>query len=193
VRRFGLTPKVALLSHSNFGSLRTPSALKMSRTRELITARAPELEVDGEMHGDAALAEEIRQRLYPDCKLRGEANLLVMPNLDAANIAFNLIKASNGDGITVGPILLGAARPVHILTPTATVRRLNMTALRGDANHLRSCRPGSAAGRGMPWRSMRATLTRQFFTPRRSSSMRSSQPVLLSRSVKPSKTKLPRL
>ncbi|MBK9954380.1 MAG: NADP-dependent malic enzyme [Rhodocyclaceae bacterium] len=140
VRRFGLTPKVALLSHSNFGSLRTPSALKMSRTRELITARAPELEVDGEMHGDAALSEEIRQRLYPDCKLRGEANLLVMPNLDAANIAFNLIKAVNGDGVTVGPILLGAARPVHILTPTATVRRLvNMTALAVvDANHLRS-------------------------------------------------------
>ncbi|MBK6677877.1 MAG: NADP-dependent malic enzyme [Rhodocyclaceae bacterium] len=140
VRRFGLTPKVALLSHSNFGSLRTPSALKMSRTRELITARAPELEVDGEMHGDAALSEEIRQRLYPDCKLKGEANLLVMPNLDAANIAFNLIKAVNGDGVTVGPILLGAARPVHILTPTATVRRLvNMTALAVvDANHLRS-------------------------------------------------------
>ena len=139
VRRFGLTPRVALLSHSNFGSLRSQSALKMSRTRELIAARAPDLEVDGEMHGDAALSEEIRQRLYPDCKLKGEANLLVMPNLDAANIAFNLIKAVNGDGVTVGPILLGAAKPVHILTPTATVRRLvNMTALSVvDANHLR--------------------------------------------------------
>jgi malate dehydrogenase (oxaloacetate-decarboxylating)(NADP+) len=140
VRRFGLAPKVALLSHSNFGSLRSESALKMSRTRELIVARAPDLEVDGEMHGDAALDESIRQRLYPDCKLRGAANLLVMPNLDAANIAFNLIKAISGDGITVGPILLGAAKPVHILTPTATVRRLvNMTALAVvDANHLRS-------------------------------------------------------
>jgi malate dehydrogenase (oxaloacetate-decarboxylating)(NADP+) len=130
VRRFGLAPKVALLSHSNFGSVRSASAQKMSRTRELIAERAPELEVDGEMHGDAALSEEIRQRIYPDCRLKGEANLLVMPNLDAANIAFNLIKAVNGDGVTVGPILLGAARPVHILTPTATVRRLvNMTAL----------------------------------------------------------------
>jgi len=140
VRRFGLAPKVALLSHSNFGSLRSESALKMSRTRELIVERAPELEVDGEMHGDAALDEAIRSRFYPDCKLRGQANLLVMPNLDAANIAFNLIKAISGDGITVGPILLGAARPVHILTPTATVRRLvNMTALAVvDANHLRS-------------------------------------------------------
>jgi malate dehydrogenase (oxaloacetate-decarboxylating)(NADP+) len=130
VRRFGLAPKVALLSHSNFGSVRSASAQKMSRTRELIVERAPDLEVDGEMHGDAALSEEIRQRIYPDCRLKGEANLLVMPNLDAANIAFNLIKAVNGDGVTVGPILLGAARPVHILTPTATVRRLvNMTAL----------------------------------------------------------------
>jgi malate dehydrogenase (oxaloacetate-decarboxylating)(NADP+) len=140
VRRFGLTPKVALLSHSNFGSLRSDSALKMSRTRELIATMAPDLEVDGEMHGDAALDESIRQRLYPDCKLRGAANLLVMPNLDSANIAFNLIKAVSGDGITVGPILLGAAKPVHILTPTATVRRLvNMTALAVvDANHLRS-------------------------------------------------------
>ncbi len=140
VRRFGLAPKIALLSHSSFGSLRTESALKMSRTRELIEARAPDLEVDGEMHGDAAMSEEIRQRLYPDCKLKGKANLLVMPNLDAANIAFNLIKAINGDGVTVGPILLGAARPVHILTPTATVRRLvNMTALAVvDANHLRN-------------------------------------------------------
>jgi malate dehydrogenase (oxaloacetate-decarboxylating)(NADP+) len=139
VRRFGLTPKVALLSHSSFGSQRSESALKMSRTRELIAERAPDLEVDGEMHGDAALDESIRQRLYPDCRLRGAANLLVMPNLDAANIAFNLIKAISGDGITVGPILLGAAKPVHILTPTATVRRLvNMTALAVvDANHLR--------------------------------------------------------
>ncbi len=130
VRRFGLTPKVALLSHSNFGSVRSAAAQKMARARQLIEARAPGLEVDGEMHGDAALSQAIRERAFPDCRLKGEANLLIMPNLDAANIAFNLIKAVNGDGITVGPILLGAAKPVHILTPTATVRRLvNMTAL----------------------------------------------------------------
>jgi malate dehydrogenase (oxaloacetate-decarboxylating)(NADP+) len=140
VRRFGLAPKVALLSHSNFGSVRSESAAKMSRARALIAEREPDLEVDGEMHGDSALSEEIRQRLYPDCRLKGEANLLVMPNVDAANIAFNLIKVLNGEGVTVGPILLGAAKPVHILTPTATVRRLvNMTALSVvDANHLRN-------------------------------------------------------
>ncbi len=140
VRRFGLTPKVALLSHSNFGSVKSASATKMRVAREMIAARAPDLEIDGEMHGDAALSEEIRHRLYPECRLKGEANLLIMPNVDAANIAFNLIKITSGDGITVGPILLGAARPVHIVTPTATVRRLvNMTALAVvDANHLRS-------------------------------------------------------
>jgi malate dehydrogenase (oxaloacetate-decarboxylating)(NADP+) len=140
VRRFGLAPKVALLSHSNFGSVRSESAAKMSLARALIAERDPELEVDGEMHGDSALSEEIRQRLYPDCRLKGEANLLVMPNVDAANIAFNLVKVVNGEGVTVGPILLGAAKPVHILTPTATVRRLvNMTALSVvDANHLRN-------------------------------------------------------
>ena len=139
VRRFGLTPKVALLSHSNFGSVPTEATRKMARALEIITARAPELEVDGEMHGDAALNETIRKRAYPGSRLKGEANLLIMPNVDAANIAFNLLKETNGEGITVGPILLGAAKPVHILTPTATVRRLvNMTALAVvDANHLR--------------------------------------------------------
>jgi len=139
VRRFGVTPKVALLSHSNFGSVRSGSAAKMSRAREIIAARVPDLEVDGEMHGDSALSESIRNRFYPECRLTGEANLLIMPNLDAANIAFNLLKVTNGDNITVGPILLGAARPVHILTPTASVRRLvNMTALAVvDANHHR--------------------------------------------------------
>ncbi|HTZ00625.1 MAG TPA: phosphate acyltransferase, partial [Rhodocyclaceae bacterium] len=130
VRRFGLTPKVALLSHSNFGSVGSASARKMAAARRIIAERAPDLEMDGEMHGDSALSEAIRARLYPDCKLRGEANLLIMPNLDAANIAFNLIKVVSGDGITVGPMLLGAAKPAHILTPTATVRRLvNATAL----------------------------------------------------------------
>jgi malate dehydrogenase (oxaloacetate-decarboxylating)(NADP+) len=136
VRRFGLTPKVALLSHSSFGTSDAPSAAKMRKALALIEAAAPGLEVDGEMHGDAALSEEIRARLFPDCRLKGEANLLVMPNLDAANIAFNLLKTAAGDGITVGPILLGAAKPVHILTPSATVRRVvNMTALTvADAN-----------------------------------------------------------
>ena len=140
VRRFGLTPKVALLSHSNFGSMNSCSAQKMSRTRELIAEKNPSLEVDGEMHADAALDESTRQRLFPDSVLKGSANLLIMPNLDAANIAFNLLKTVASGGITVGPILLGAAKPVHILTPTASVRRLiNMTALAVvDANHHQS-------------------------------------------------------
>jgi malate dehydrogenase (oxaloacetate-decarboxylating)(NADP+) len=130
VRRFGISPKVALLSHSNFGTDDSPSVLKMSRARELIEQRAPDLEVEGEMHGDSALSEEIRNRVYPDSRLKGQANLLVMPNLDAANISFNLLKMTGGEGLTIGPILLGAAMPVHILTPSTTVRRLvNMTAL----------------------------------------------------------------
>jgi malate dehydrogenase (oxaloacetate-decarboxylating)(NADP+) len=130
VKRFGISPKVALLSHSNFGTDDSPSVLKMSRARELIAQRAPDLEVEGEMHGDAALSEEIRNRVYPDSRLKGQANLLVMPNLDAANISFNLLKMTSGEGLTIGPILLGAAMPVHILTPSTTVRRLvNMTAL----------------------------------------------------------------
>jgi malate dehydrogenase (oxaloacetate-decarboxylating)(NADP+) len=130
VQRFGLAPKIALLSHSSFGSARTPSAQKMSRVRELLERMAPQLEVEGEMHGDAALSEEIRMQVFPQSRLEGEANLLIMPTLDAANISFNLLKVVAGEGITVGPILLGAARPCHILTPTATVRRLvNMTAL----------------------------------------------------------------
>ncbi|OIQ97773.1 NAD-dependent malic enzyme [mine drainage metagenome] len=139
VRRFGLVPKLALLSHSNFGSVHSASAHKMRAARELIERLAPDLEVDGEMHGDAALSELIRNRSYPGSHLSGEANLLIMPNVDAANIAFNLLKITNGDGITVGPMLLGAAQPVHILTPTTTVRRLvNMTALAVvDANHMK--------------------------------------------------------
>jgi malate dehydrogenase (oxaloacetate-decarboxylating)(NADP+) len=130
LRRFGLTPKVALLSASNFGSLELESSRKMQRALALLRDRAPELEVEGEMHGDAALSEEIRLKLFPNSRLRGEANLLIMPTLDAANIAFNLLKTAAGDGVTIGPILLGAARAVHILTPSATVRRIvNMTAL----------------------------------------------------------------
>ena len=130
IRRFGITPKVALLSHSSFGTAHTPTAVKMRRALQLIENLAPGLEVEGEMQGDAALSQEIRERVFPNARLKGEANLLVMPTLDAANIAFNLLKTAAGDGITVGPILLGVARPVHILTPSATVRRIvNMTAL----------------------------------------------------------------
>ena len=129
VRRFGLVPKLALLSHSNFGSDDSRSARKMREVRELLVERAPGLELDGEMHGDAALSEAIRARVHPDSTLKGEANLLVMPNLDAANISFNLLKITGGDGVTVGPILLGARKPVLIATPSATVRRLvNLTA-----------------------------------------------------------------
>jgi malate dehydrogenase (oxaloacetate-decarboxylating)(NADP+) len=132
VRRFGHTPKVALVSHSNFGSSRSSSARKMAQARALIEARDPSLDVDGEMQGDAALSEDIRTKLYPGSRLKGEANLLVMPNLDAANIAYNLLKITGGGGITIGPILLGCAKPVHIVTPSATVRRIvNMTALAG--------------------------------------------------------------
>ena len=130
VRRFGITPKVALLSHSNFGSFDDASARKMAHARRLLEQRAPELEVEGEMHGDSALSENLRTQLFPDSRLAGEANLLVMPNLDAANIAHNLLKMVSGNGITIGPILLGAAKSVHILTATATVRRIvNMSAL----------------------------------------------------------------
>ncbi len=130
LRRFGILPKVALLSHSAFGAADTPSAIKMRRALALIHDALPALEIDGEMHGDAAISEEIRGNLFPGSRLKGEANLLVMPTLDAANIAFNLLKTAAGDGITVGPILLGCAGSVHILTPSATVRRIvNMTAL----------------------------------------------------------------
>ena len=130
VKRFGLVPKVALLSHSSFGAEDTPTAIKMRRALELLRVRAPQLEVEGEMHGDAALSEEIRNQVFPPTRLKGQANLLIMPTLDAANIAFNLLKTSGSDGLTVGPLLLGAARPAHIMTPTASVRRLvNVTAL----------------------------------------------------------------
>jgi len=136
IRRFGITPKVALLSHSSFGSSAHPQARKMQAALALINAHEPELEVDGEMHGDAALSEEVRNRVFPNSRLIGEANLLIMPTLDAANISFNLLKAAAGSGLTLGPILLGVAKPAHILTPSATVRRIvNMTALTTvDAN-----------------------------------------------------------
>lgn len=130
IRNFGITPKVALLSHSTFGTEDTPTSLKMREVLSLLNQRAPQLEVEGEMHGDAALDERIRLAAFPNSRLKGQANLLVMPTLDAANISFNLLKVAAGDNLTIGPIMLGAARPVNILTPTATVRRIvNMTAL----------------------------------------------------------------
>ena len=137
--RFGIKPKVALLSHSNFGSSNQPSAVKMRQTLELLRVQAPWLEVDGEMHGDVALDAEARGKLMPHSTLTGEANLLVLPNIDAANISYNLLKQAAGGGIAVGPVLLGASAPVHVLTPSTTVRRIvNMTALTvADANAAR--------------------------------------------------------
>jgi malate dehydrogenase (oxaloacetate-decarboxylating)(NADP+) len=134
--RFGIKPKVALLSHSNFGSSNHPSARKMRETLELLRNQAPWLEVDGEMHGDVALDGEAREQLMPHSTLAGDANLLVLPNIDAANISYNLLKTAAGGNIAVGPVLLGAARPVHILTASTTVRRIvNMAALTvADAN-----------------------------------------------------------
>ncbi|WP_421995243.1 NADP-dependent malic enzyme [Roseococcus sp.] len=132
VRRFGLTPKVALLSHSSFGSSGAPSARKMREALRLIHAAAPELEVDGEMHGDAAIVEAIRAKAVPDPKLEGMANLLIFPNLDAANIAFNLVKAVS-DGLQVGPMLLGMNKPIHVLVPSVTARGIaNLAAVAGS-------------------------------------------------------------
>ena len=137
--RFGLKPKVALLSHSNFGSSNQPSAVKMRRTLDLLREQAPWLEVDGEMHGDVALDGAARNALMPHSTLSGDANLLVLPNIDAANISYNLLKTAAGGNIAIGPVLLGAAKPVHILTASTTVRRIvNMTALTvADANAAR--------------------------------------------------------
>ncbi|AXA92746.1 NADP-dependent malic enzyme [Massilia sp. YMA4] len=130
MRRFGLSPSVALLSHSNFGSSNSESAQKMRATLKLVQERAPDLEIDGEMHGDTALDSKLRKKLMPNSRLERDANLLVAPNIDSANIAYNLVKTAAGNGIAIGPILLGCAAPVHILTPSATVRRIvNMTAL----------------------------------------------------------------
>jgi len=130
LERLGITPRVALLSHSNFGTSNSASAKKMRAALELIQQKAPGLEVDGEMHGDTALDSKLRAKIMPQSTLKGDANLLVMPNIEAANIAYNVVKTAAGNGIAVGPVLLGCARPVHILTPSATVRRIvNMTAL----------------------------------------------------------------
>ncbi|MFA3761916.1 MULTISPECIES: NADP-dependent oxaloacetate-decarboxylating malate dehydrogenase [unclassified Yersinia (in: enterobacteria)] len=130
VRRFGIEPKVALLSHSSFGTSDCPAARKMRRTLELVNQMAPELEIDGEMHGDAALVESIRHNLMPDSPLKGAANVLIMPNMEAARISYNLLRVTSSEGVTVGPVLMGVAKPVHILTPIASVRRIvNMVAL----------------------------------------------------------------
>ena len=138
--RFGLKPNVALLSHSNFGSSNMPTAVKMRKTLELLKVQAPWLKVDGEMHGDVALDENMRAAVMPNSALVGEANLLVFPNIDSANIAYNLLKTGAGGNIAIGPVLLGANKPVHILTASTTVRRIvNMTALTvADANATRA-------------------------------------------------------
>jgi malate dehydrogenase (oxaloacetate-decarboxylating)(NADP+) len=140
VRRFGVTPAVALLSHSNFGGSDAASAVKMREALALIKAADPQLAVEGEMRGDAALSKSILDHEFPDSALETEANVLIMPNVDAANISYNLLRMAAGSGITVGGILLGAARSVHILTPSSTVRRIvNMTALAVvDANSHRN-------------------------------------------------------
>jgi malate dehydrogenase (oxaloacetate-decarboxylating)(NADP+) len=130
MRRLGLFPRVALLSHSNYGSSNSESAQKMRKVLDLVKAKAPDLEIDGEMHGDTALDSALRHKLMPDSPLTDDANLLVLPNIDSANIAYNLLKMTAGSGIAVGPVLLGCAKPVHVLTSSATVRRIvNMTAL----------------------------------------------------------------
>ena len=130
VRRFGLIPSVALLSHSSFGSSEDWDAQARREAYARITELEPELEIDGEMRGDAALSRAVLKKVMPDSRLKREANLLIMPSVDAANIAYNLLKVAAGNGITVGPILLGTAKPAHILEPTASVRRIeNMTAL----------------------------------------------------------------
>jgi len=129
VRMFGITPKVALMSHSSFGSHVNAMASKMRKVLKLVREMAPELEVEGEMRADAALMPKIRERVFPNSMLSGQANLLIMPDQDAAHIAFSMTRVI-GNGVTVGPILMGASRPAHVLTPSATVRRVvNMTAI----------------------------------------------------------------
>jgi malate dehydrogenase (oxaloacetate-decarboxylating)(NADP+) len=130
LQRVGISPKIALLSHSNFGSSNSESANKMRKTRSILRDIAPELEVDGEMHGDAALDIDVLRKSISNSTLKSDANLLVQPNIDAANISYNLLKSTASNGIAIGPILLGCAKPVHILTESATVRRIvNMTTL----------------------------------------------------------------
>lgn len=130
VQRFGLPPKVAFLSHSNYGSSSRASACKMRQARDLFRQASPHIECDGELHGDAALSDSMRRTMLPETTLTGAANVLICPNLDAANILFNVLKTTSGHGTTIGPVLLGAAASAHVLTPSSTVRRVvNMTAL----------------------------------------------------------------
>jgi malate dehydrogenase (oxaloacetate-decarboxylating)(NADP+) len=131
VRRFGIDPKIALLSHSSFGSSDTPSARKMREALQILLQAAPDLEVEGEMHGDAALDEALRRRIFPGSRLKGKANVFIMPNIDAANIAFQLVKTL-GEATPIGPMLVGMAKPCHVLTPSVTARGvINMTAIAG--------------------------------------------------------------
>ena len=130
IKRFGIAPKAALLSNSSFGTLNSASAQKMRAAFDQIRSAQPDLEIDGEMQGDAALVESIRNQAMPDSTLKGSANLLIMPNVEAANISYNLLRVSASDGVTIGPILMGMSKPAHILTPIASVRRIvNMVAL----------------------------------------------------------------
>ncbi len=147
VRHFGLTPKVAFISHSNYGSSRRESAKRMREAYEMFAKQNPDVECDGEMHGDAALSEVIRRGNLMESRLTGEANILICPNIDAANILFNVLKTVSGEGTTVGPILMGVARPAHVLTPSSTMRRvLNMTALTAaQAGIAGTMRRGAAA------------------------------------------------
>ena len=150
IHAFGLEPKVALLSYSDFGSSNAPSARKMRATLALLRQRLPELEVDGEMHGDCALDEVTRRAVLPNSTLHGSANLLVCPNLDSANIAYNLLKSAAGNNVAIGPILLGCAAPVHVLTPSATVRRIvNMTAVTVVEANKRAT--GESSSSASPW------------------------------------------
>ena len=140
LKLFGIEPKAALLSHSNFGSHLDASATKMRRARELIAEKVPKLEMDGEMMADTAWDEALRQRIFPTTTLTGRANLLVMPNLDAANIGYNLIRVATG-GVAIGPILMGLDKPAHVLTPASTPRRVvNMTAIAAVDAQLRAAR-----------------------------------------------------
>ena len=146
LKLFGITPKVALLSHSNFGSHTDASAVKMRRVREILVERVPRLEVEGEMQADTAWSEELRERMFPNSALRGCANLFVMPNLDAANITYNMVRVMT-DGVAIGPILMGIARPAHVLTSSSTVRRVvNMTAIAAVEAQIRTQREADAKG-----------------------------------------------
>jgi malate dehydrogenase (oxaloacetate-decarboxylating)(NADP+) len=144
LKLFGIQPKIALLSHSNFGSHNNASANKMRRVRELLVEKVPNLEVEGEMHADSALSEEIRQKIFPNSVLKGRANLFVLPDLDAANIVYNMVRVLT-DGVAIGPILMGVSKPAHVLTPSATVRRVvNMTAVASVEAQIRERREAGA-------------------------------------------------